>query len=119
MAFSLILIFCFLFVIYRFRDELIIDWKRNLLMGVICVIPFISWLVNREIIAAPENAGIQSNVFLNYVIPQMLLFFGLYIRKMNPYLRGFILILGVIWFGYMMLHDLIGFHNPLWENLGL
>lgn len=117
--YGIILILCFLFVIWKYYEELSVDWKRVVLLVLICLVPFISWFINREIITAPENAGISSNLFLSYAPPQMLLFLSIFSRKMNPYLRAFCLLLGVIWFGYLMLHYLIGFHNPMWENLGL
>lgn len=66
-----------------------------------------SLIVNRDL-------STTRHIISNFVVPSMLLHFGLLQEKRAA--RVILLITGLIYFGYITLYYLIGFHNPNWGN---
>ncbi|MDR2832245.1 MAG: hypothetical protein LBV67_00855 [Streptococcaceae bacterium] len=98
-------------------EKLYLDKKRIFLAFALLVIIFISWLMNKDLMNDPRNANIRSNLFENYVLPTFLLLSGVFVRDVKKFWRIILLIIGIVGFGYLSLHYLIGFHNPYWEIL--
>lgn len=61
-------------------------------------------------------ASTTRNILTNFGLPAMLVFFGLSWNDLSRISRGFLLVIGSIWFLYISLHYVIGFHNPYWGN---
>lgn len=63
-----------------------------------------------------KNVTTIKNIISNFSIPFIMMFFGLSWQEMRRTNKIILLLVGIIWFGYISLHYLIGFHNPYWGN---
>ncbi|HRN43719.1 MAG TPA: hypothetical protein PLH20_02825 [Flavobacterium sp.] len=55
-------------------------------------------------------------ILSNFAIPTFMMFFGLSWEGINEINKRLLLVIGSIWFTYISLHYLVGFHNPYWGN---
>ena len=55
-------------------------------------------------------------ILCNFAIPTFMMFFGLSWEGINEINKRLLLVIGSIWFTYISLHYLVGFHNPYWGN---
>jgi len=55
-------------------------------------------------------------VLSNFAIPTFMVFFGLSWEGLNNTNKVILVVIGGIWFTYISLHYLVGFHNPYWGN---
>ncbi|MFC6464845.1 hypothetical protein ACFP65_07680 [Marinilactibacillus sp. GCM10026970] len=57
-----------------------------------------------------------SEILMNYLLPTMLIVFGIEIEEYRKASRLIMIFLGLLFFIYIAVHYLIGFHNPYWGN---
>lgn len=67
------------------------------------------WL-NRNLGSATED------IIINYSVSFFPIFISLTFQDIQKKVRYTIGIFGLIWFIYIALHYLVGFHNPYWGN---
>ena len=84
--------------------------KSNIVVYVIMTILIIvSLFLNK-------NYSTTKNILSNFIVPSIMIVFGLSEQNMSKIYKIILLLLGSIWFAYMALHYIIGFHNPYWGN---
>lgn len=84
--------------------------KSNIVVYVIMTILIIvSLFLNK-------NYSTTKNILSNFITPSIMIVFGLSEQNMSKIYKIILLLLGSIWFAYMALHYIIGFHNPYWGN---
>lgn len=83
---------------------------KVLLYTIMIAVIIISLYVNKNFQSTPRN------ILNNFVIPSFLVFFGLSCESLNEIYKIVLLVTGGLWFIYIALHYLIGFHNPYWGN---
>lgn len=62
------------------------------------------------------HAITAGEILSNFVIPTFIIFFGLSWKGLSNITKGVLIVIGSIWFTYISLHYLVGFHNPYWGN---
>lgn len=72
-------------------------------------------LLSASLVLGTRSTHSAKQVVRNFMIPTILLYFGLSEHEINKLAKLNLVILGLIWFGFIALYYLIGFHNP---NLG-
>lgn len=83
---------------------------KFLLYTVMIAVIMISLYVNRNFQSTPRN------ILNNFLIPSFLVFFGLSWETLSKLSKIVLVTIGSIWFIYIALHYLIGFHNPFWGS---
>ncbi len=58
----------------------------------------------------------SGEIVSNFVIPTFIIFFGLSWKGLSNITKGVLIVIGSVWFTYISLHYLVGFHNPYWGN---
>ncbi|EIW2162958.1 TPA: hypothetical protein ACOIT9_002840 [Enterococcus faecalis] len=116
----------FIFILLYQRKELVIDTKRAVVIIVIGLIVIVSWYTNIGIMSDQKNKYISGNLYENFALPCFLFLYALCLAnndsgnsKKRLIIKWGLGTLGIVWLIYTILHYLIGFHNPYWENLDL
>lgn len=81
-----------------------------LLYTVMIAVIMISLYVHRSFQSTPRN------LLNNFLIPSFLVFFGLSWENLSKLAKVILVTIGSLWFIYIALHYLIGFHNPFWGS---
>lgn len=96
------------------RNERIIDKTRNSIAGSMAGIILISYLLNQGLLK--KFPDISTDIIGNFLFPTIMILLGMYLRNLKKGVRYLLLGVFGFYFGYLALHYLIGFHNPLWGN---
>ena len=61
----------------------------------------------------------SGEIVSNFVIPTFMIFFGFSWEGLNNIMKGVLMVIGSIWFTYISLHYLVGFHNPFIQSMNI
>jgi glucan phosphoethanolaminetransferase (alkaline phosphatase superfamily) len=92
------------------KNDLIITKARVILFTLLLSMVPISYFFNKSYDVS------FSDICINYIVSITMLFTCLFVKGGNKYFRIILLMLSLIWFIFITLYYLIGFHNPSWGN---
>lgn len=92
------------------KSDLIISKVRVFFFVFLLTIIPVSYIFNKDYDVS------FNNVFMNYIVSITTLFLSLFVKEVNKYFRAILLVLSLLWFIFVTLYYLIGFHNPNWGS---